>query len=68
MENLNTGLDEQAETVNENIGNEFFDGYYSGEVIYRDFESNAIRTITQMDFVKMLIGINTEAEERTQRF
>ena len=58
MEKLNKGIDGQSETVDESIETNIFEGYYPGEVIYRDFEAGDIKTTTQMDFVKMLIGIN----------
>lgn len=35
----------------------YFNEYYPGEIVYRDFEAGDVKTKTQMDFVKMLIGI-----------
>ncbi len=64
-EKLNTGSDSETEIVGENTETELFDGYYPGEVSYRDFEAGIMKTTTQMNFVKMLIGINEMSKDDT---
>ena len=60
-EKLNKGVDSE-ETTEVYFDADNFGDYYPGEVIYRDFEAGDIKTMTQMDFVKMLIGINSNGK------
>ena len=54
---LNAGADNMKENIAEDNSNITPNKYYSGEIVYRDFEAGDVKTKTQMDFVKMLIGI-----------
>lgn len=53
-ENLSMGADRESLSTEEN--NMMLDKYYPGKVVYNDFEAGGIKTTTQLEFVKMLIG------------
>lgn len=55
-EELDLGTDMSSAVVDDYVDG--LGSYYPGEVIYRDFDAGDVETKTQMDFVKMLIGIS----------
>ena len=60
-EKLNRGADSEIKMIEENDAFTMTEIYYPGQVVYRDFENGGTKTVTQLEFVKMLIGSETHA-------